>query len=76
MSQAHYEAVRVSSERPYSMNGSRKSFLPSRMRRTATAADIKVSQQFTPAEEEATQQVTHEHILGTLAFPFIVNKSD
>ena len=65
MSQAHYEAVRVSSERPYSMNGSRKSFLPFRMRRTQTPPDIKTPHRFSHSNEEVAQQVTHEHILGT-----------
>lgn len=64
MSQAHYEAVRVSSERPYSMNGSRKSFLPSRMRRTPTTPDVRSSQLFSHPNEDVERQVTHEHILG------------
>lgn len=64
MSEAHYEAVRISSERPYSMNGSRKSFLPSRMRRTPTTPDIRTAHRFSQPNPEVKQQLTHEHILG------------
>lgn len=76
MSQAHYEAIRVSSERPYSMNGSRKSFLPSRMRRTATSADMKISHRFPPPDQQASQQVTHEHILGMSLCPLLIRLND
>ncbi len=64
MSQAHYEAVRLSSARPYTMNSSRTSFLPFRMRRTETVPEIKVSHRFSQPNEEVVQQITHEHILG------------
>lgn len=64
MSQAHYEAVRLSSQRPYTMGSSRKSFLPFRMQRTQTSPDIKLSHRFSHPNEELFQQVTHEHILS------------
>jgi hypothetical protein len=64
MSQAHYEAVRLSSERPYTMSNSRKSFLPFPLRRTLTSPDMKTSHRFSHPNEEFVQQVTHEHILS------------
>jgi hypothetical protein len=64
MSQAHYEAVRISSERPYTTGSSRKSFLPLRMRPTQTPADVKVSHRFSHPSDDFAKQVTHEHILG------------
>ena len=67
MSQAHYEAVRLSSDRPYTTGGgSRKSFLPLRMRPTQAAADVKVSSRFAHPSENFAKQITHEHILGML----------
>ncbi len=64
MSQAHYEAVRLTSQRPYTMGSSRKCLLPFRMRRTQTQPNIKVSHRFSQPNEEVTQQLTHEHILS------------
>jgi hypothetical protein len=64
MSQAHYEAIRLSSERPYTMNSTRKSFLPFRMTRRQTAPDVQISHRFSPPKSEEVRQITHEHILG------------
>jgi len=64
MSQAHYEAVRFSTERPYTTGSSRKCLLPIRMRRTQVPSDIKIAHRFSHPNEEFVQQVTHEHILS------------
>jgi hypothetical protein len=64
MSQAHYEAVRLSSDRPYTTGTSRKSFLPFRMRPTQTPVDVKTSHRFSHPNDEFAKQITHEHILG------------
>jgi len=64
MSQAHYEAIRLSSKRPYTMGSSRKSFLPYRMRPVQTTPDVRISHRFSHSNEESVQQVTHEHILS------------
>jgi hypothetical protein len=65
MSQAHYEAVRLSSDRPYTTGGgSRRSFLPFRMRPTQSPADVKVSSRFSHPNEDFAKQIMHEHILG------------
>jgi len=63
MTQAHYEAVRLSSDRPYT-SSSRRSFLPIQMRRTETQPNIKISHRFSHPNEEFTQQITHEHVLS------------
>ncbi|CAF2033478.1 unnamed protein product [Rotaria magnacalcarata] len=63
MSQAHHEAMRLSSERPYTMGSSRKSLLPFRMRRPQTSPDVKISHRFSHPNEELVRQLTHEHIL-------------
>lgn len=63
MSQSHYEAVRLSSDRPYT-TGSKRSFLPFRMRRTDTAPNLKLSHKFSHPNEDYNQQITHEHILS------------
>ncbi|CAF0729498.1 unnamed protein product [Adineta steineri] len=63
MSNAHYEAVRFSADRPYTTGGSRRPLLPIRMRRTPVPLDTKVSHRFYHPEEKLVQQVTHEHIL-------------
>ncbi|CAF1255563.1 unnamed protein product [Rotaria sordida] len=64
MSQAHYEANRLSSERPYTMSSSRKCLLPFRMRRPQTAPDIKISHRFSHPNENIVRQITHEHVLA------------
>ncbi|UJR37706.1 hypothetical protein I4U23_030401 [Adineta vaga] len=63
MSQAHYEAVRFSTDRPHTTGGSKRCFLPIRMRRPPVPLDTKVSHRFYHPKEELVQQVTHEHIL-------------
>ncbi|CAF0788135.1 unnamed protein product [Adineta ricciae] len=63
MSQAHYEAVRFSTDRPFTTGGSRRCFLPIRMRQPPAPLDTKVSHRFYHPKEELVQQVTHEHIL-------------
>jgi hypothetical protein len=64
MSQAHYEAVRLSSERRYTLGSSRRCFLPFRMRRPETSPNMKASHRFSHPNDEFIQQITHEHILG------------
>ena len=64
MSQAHHEAVRLSSERPFTMGTSRKCLLPFRMRRPQTSPDTKISHRFSHPNEEFVQKITHEHILS------------
>ncbi|CAF3440846.1 unnamed protein product [Rotaria sp. Silwood1] len=63
MSQAHYEANRLSSERPYTTSSSRKSFLPFRMRRPQTSPDVKISHRFSHPNDNLIRQITHQHIL-------------
>lgn len=64
MSQAHHEAVRLSVERPFTMGSSRKSLLPSRMRRPQTTPNVRISHRFSHPDQELLRQVTHEHILS------------
>lgn len=63
MSQAHYEAIRLSSSRPYTLGNSRKSFLPFRLQRTQTSPDMKTAHRFSHPNDQVVQQLTHKHVL-------------
>jgi hypothetical protein len=64
MSQAHYEAVRLLSQRPHTMGSSRKCLLPFRLWPTPEPPETKISHRFSHPNEEVVQQVTHERILS------------
>ena len=64
MSEAHYEAVRLSTQRPHTMGSSRKCLLPFRLWPKSVPPLAKVSHRFAPVNDELVQQVTHQHILS------------
>lgn len=63
MSQAHYEAVRLSSQRPHTMGSSRKCLLPFRLWPKPVTPTPKLSHRFSQPSEDNVQHLTHQHIL-------------
>ena len=64
MTDAHYEALRLSSLRPHTMGSSRKCLLPFRLWPKPVPPTPKLSKRFVQTDDENVQKVTHEHILS------------
>lgn len=64
MTDAHYEALRLSALRPHTMGSSRRCLLPFRLWPKPVPPTPKVSKRFAQPSEENVQSVTHQHILS------------